>query len=117
MNDYYLKKLAASIAQDGEIKGANAQRVLKTLSLKDLKKFLSFLKTELLKSTVEVSSSDKLVAETKQLLAKKFQGKHLVEKVDENLGAGMMVKSYDMIYDLTVMGSIKEIAQKIEDTI
>lgn len=91
--------------------------MLAKLSLKDLKKFLHFLKNELIKSRVEVASSDKLPQETQIALSKKFKGKHMVQKVDQNLGAGMLVKTYDMIFDLTVMGNVKQIAQKIEDAL
>lgn len=112
-----LKKIAKTIAEENTISSKNASFIMKELSLKDLKNLLSFLKHEALKNNIETISSDKLPVSIKDMLSKKFTGKHITETVDATLGAGMKVKAYDMIYDLTVMGHLKQIALKIEDSL
>lgn len=112
-----LKKVATSISEENNISEKNADKILESLSVKELKNLASFLKSENEKSTVEVTSSDSLSYESKQLLEKKFKGMRIQENIDKNMGAGILVKAYDMIYDLSLKGSINQIVQKIEDNL
>ncbi len=112
-----LKKVAAKIAEDNTLSEKDAQKIINNLSLKELKVLASLLKTEDEKNTIEIVSSDELSKETKKVLLQKFNNMRIKEKVDKNLGAGIKIKAYDMIYDLTLKGSIGQIVENVEDSL
>lgn len=112
-----LRKLAASISENDTISGKNSQKILENLTLNELKKLTVYLKNEEEKNTLEVIASDSLSKELKIELLKRFRGMRIKETLDKNLGAGIKIKAYDMIYDLTLKGSIDNIVEKIEDSL
>lgn len=117
MSKLNLKKAANNIGEENSISSQNAEYIIDKLSLKDLKQFLSLLKNAELKNKVVAMSSEKLTDTIRTMLSNKFQKKHIRETVDSSMGAGIKVKAYDMIYDLTVLGRLKQIALKIEDSL
>ncbi len=112
-----LRKLAASISENNSVSDKNSQKILENLNLSELKELAAFLRNEEEKNTLEVVSSDNLSQESKKELLKHFSGMRIKENLDKNLGAGIKIKAYDMIYDLTLKGSIDSIVEKIEDSL
>lgn len=114
MNNLFIGKFAKQIGKHNSISQSDAKTILNNLSAIDLKILFRELKNESLKNTVTITSSEKIPLNMRKEISQMFQNKALSFKEDPTIGAGIRIKTYDMIYDLSLSGKIKRIAENLE---
>lgn len=114
MNDYRLNEFAGNICMENSISYENAKKIMAGLSEKELKKLLEKLKKNRDKITVTVISADTLAGIQKKTIVENFEGAQVHFETDSAIGAGIKIKTYDMIYDLTVKGRVEKLTHEIE---
>ncbi len=114
MNNLIIGRFAKNIGENNSISQKNMKTILSKLSAKDLRTLFRELKKESLKNTVTITASEKMSQEMKKEISKMFQNKTILFKEDKTIGAGIRIKTYDMIYDLSLSGKIKRIAENLE---
>lgn len=114
MNNANISQFAKVIAGNNRISDKDADIVLKKLSIGNLRTLLKSLKTEENKKTVIVLTREKLTENEKKQITSFFSDKRVFFEEDASVGAGMKIKSYDMIYDLSLGGVISRLAENLE---
>lgn len=114
MNNLMIGRFAKNIGENNSISQKNVKAILSKLSAKDLRTLFRELKKESLKNTVTITASEKMSQEIKKDISRMFQNKTMLFKEDKTIGAGIRIKTYDMIYDLSLSGKIKRIAENLE---
>ncbi len=117
MTNIKLRQLAQYLAKSNKIKKSDTRFILSKLDPKDLRILLSCLKDEVQKNTLELTISDKLSSTLLKKLQDMFQVNNINVYEDASLGAGMKVKQYDMIYDLSVKSQVEFVVSEIENTL
>jgi F0F1-type ATP synthase delta subunit len=116
MKDTYISALAKQLVEK-TVEKKIAEAVLERLSKKDLKRLLFYLKKELAKKQVYVSSVDKLDSEILQTLQSIFKEKEIVSISDPDLFAGIRIQDNDMIYDFSIKDKIKRTIHLLTQTV
>lgn len=114
MTNYIFKNFAANVSRSG-IKRKDISRILSLLSLSEIRILLRELKLENEKNSLEATFSDNPSPRTKNELSKKFPDSNISVSVDKSIGAGLKVRKFDMIYDLTVKSKIKNVINTLEE--
>lgn len=99
--DKELKQLARLVVEE-KVDTKKVESIVAKLADKDLKVFLKFLKQAIARNTVTVASADSITKEVALYFEKKYIGKRIVYSQNEELGAGVVVKIDDDVYDYTV---------------
>lgn len=101
MKDKTLKLLAQSCVDNPSLTSRTTSFILKSLTKRELKLFLSHYKVALHKKKVYITASSKLEKSTLDELKRTYKGYDLEIIYDKNLGAGIKIQQDDMIIDYT----------------
>lgn len=104
--DNQLRALAYSIVENGGIDEKKLAALIAKLPKKDLHTFLNHLKNARIKNTVTVTTAIEPTAEIKKYFNDSFQNKTVQFVTDSNIGAGVIVKIGDDVYDYSVQNYI-----------
>lgn len=110
-----IKKLAQLAAANKSIPKDIEEFVLTKLSKQELKDFLSFYRYELDNKRLYVAASKELSASEKTMLAGLFHNKELIVDIDKSLGAGLIIKNNDIVFDFSFRGLIDETITKLKN--
>jgi hypothetical protein len=116
MTNYLINNLASTLSK-GKINKKEGGKILSLLDPSDLRKLLYRMRLEDEKNTVDVILSDDPNHEVKKSLLTNFPGANLRININKNIGAGVMIKHYDMIYDLTVKAKLENLVRNLEDNL
>lgn len=114
MRQDILKQLAKGCAI-GKISNVTSKFILNKLSNKDLKTFTRYLRSELEKQRVYVTTSSQLTAMTKKTLVSAYKGKEIIEITDSTVGAGIKIQESDSIIDFTFKRYINDTINKLKE--
>ncbi len=110
--DKQLRDLAFAIVKQQSIKKDEVNKLLDSLSDKQLRNFLYFLRVAQDSNKIEItttSDSPKL----DDYFAKNFPDKQISYKTDDTIGGGVVVKIGDDVYDYTVRNYIDTTIQRL----
>ena len=110
-----IKKLAQLAAAHDLIPKDIEQYVLTSLLKQDLKDFLRYYREELDNKRVYIQSPKALTADENDLITKMYKGKDLVVTLDDELGAGLLLRENDMIIDFSFRGYINGTIDKLKN--
>lgn len=113
MNNTLITKLAKAVGTSGELSKDHAKTIINNLKSKELNLLKRALKKESLKNTILVLSAEKLTNSEQKEINRMFVGKRVIFHEDFTIGAGIKIKTYDMIYDLSLNGEIKRLAESL----
>lgn len=103
-----LKDLAKSIIEVGALSNETVDFIHKTLSRKEQKALLSYLKLESAKQTVTITSAIPLSDGERKELEKQYADRKIKYYDDESIGAGLIIRDFDTIYDASVRSYIDQ---------
>lgn len=104
--DKQLRALAYSIIETGDIDEKKLAALVAKLPKKDLQTFLFHLKNALAKNTVTVTTATEPSTTLQKHFEETFKNKTVQFVTDTNVGAGVIVKIGDDVYDYSVQNYI-----------
>lgn len=114
MRQDILKQLAKGCAT-GNISKVTTEFILNKLANSDLKIFTRFLRGELEKQRVYVTTSSQMTTATKKTLGFAYKGKEIIEIIDSTVGAGIKIQENDSIIDFTFKRYINDTINKLKE--
>ena len=114
MTNYLIKNFAENVVKE-KIGKKEAVKILSLLDMESLRKLLYALLLEQEKNSVEVTLADEPDTKLKKSIHAKFPNANIGINSDKNIGAGIKLKHYDMIYDLTVRSKLENLIKNLEE--
>lgn len=115
MNRQQLKKLADLSITSENVNTNVAKYVLQKLSRDDLKEYLLLLKKLVNENTVYVKTDIDTTQDVKKTLSGMFPGKKLVFEKDHFSGGGIVVRTGDNIFNLSVKNYINQTVETLKE--
>jgi F0F1-type ATP synthase delta subunit len=110
-----IKKLAHHTIVDGTVNSKVAEYVLKNLLRADVKSYLFYLKQEISKRTVYVTSAQTLEEVDQKQIATLFADRDIKFETNEKLGGGLVIRTNDTIMDASLKGTIEATIEKLRN--
>lgn len=117
MNNSIIYQFAEEICRKNSISEENVKKIFASLDKKELKLLARALKTKFSRKVLSITSAEELTQKEKNDLQSKFLNMHIKYLQDKNMGAGIKLQAFDMLYDLSLKGRINGLANKLEGEI
>lgn len=115
MNKQQIVKLVGLTFVHGEIDENVAIYVLQKLNKNELKIYSRYLKNEIEKNKVIITTSEKLSTEDTKKFKDFFPGKNVFFETDAALGGGIKVKTQNDIIDLSIKNYIDNTINSVKN--
>ncbi len=111
--DKKLKKIAILLASQTDVPQDVVSFLSKNLTSSELKRLGKFVRLELKKRTVTLSTTTELSSAEKKTLKDLYQPLDVIFQTDKSLGAGMRVVKQDTVIDMSIKHYIIQMVQEL----
>jgi F0F1-type ATP synthase delta subunit len=109
-----LKQLAAAIVSQGTVDQKAVSALIESLSANELRELLKYLRTAYEKKAVTVTTAMETDTVTRKQFETTFKNT-ITYQTDPSVGAGVIVKIGDDVYDYTVLNYIENTISQLQE--